>query len=169
MKQMRALAGALLIGAALSLAGGCEKQSNEAPKPVPVVEPAPHAVSLPSSGRAAITPPANAQITDAQVRSFVLSHHVPRAEATNVSIVSTSFISSEQVRSLLHSAKLGAPDQEPMCLVIMSGKFVFSGPPGQTLTFPIAAEVFDARTGNLLQYGGLLRSPPTKPADAHSP
>jgi len=153
---MRARAGALLIGAALSLAGGCAKQP---PPPVPVVEPAPGAVGLPATGRTAITAPANAQITDAQVRDFVMSHHVPRARATNVAIVSTSFISSEHVRTLLHSAKLGVPDQEPMCLVVMSGEFVFSGPPGQTLTFPIAVEVFDARTGNLLQYGGLPHPP----------
>lgn len=166
-KHMRASSGALLIGALLSLTSGCSKQSpqvpkqsTKAPKPITPVEPAPGAVGLPASGRAAITPAANAQITDAQVRSYVLSHRVPRAlQATNVVILSTSFISSQQVRSLLHSANLGVPDQEPMCLVIMSGKFVFSGPPGQTPTFPIAVEVFDARTGNLLQSGGLPRQP----------
>jgi hypothetical protein len=85
---------------------------------------------------------------------------MPRAlQATNLAILSTGFISSKEVRSLLHSARLGVPDEEPMCLVIMSGKFVFSGPPGQTPTFPIGVEVFDARTGNLMQYGGLPRPP----------
>lgn len=169
MKQMRVPAGALLIVAALAFAAGCTKQSSkvakqpvEVPKPVPVVEPAPGAVGLPASGGAAITPLANSQITDAQVRSYVLSHRVPRAlRATNVAVLSSSFISSKQVRALLHSASLGVPDEEPMCLVVMSGEFVFSGPPGShTATFPIAVELFNARTGNLLQVGGLPRPPP---------
>ena len=157
MRQIRTRALALSIAAALNLAVGCGKQP---PKAGPGVEPTPGAVGLPASGRAAIpAPPANAQITDAQVRSYVLSHRVPHAQATNMVILSTNFISSQQVRSLLHSANLGLPDEEPMCLVILSGKFVFSGPPGATSTFPIAVEVFDARTGNLLQAGGLPRPP----------
>jgi len=89
-----------------------------------------------------------------------LSHHIPAAvQASHVAIVSTNFITSKDVRTLLHSAKLGVPDDEPMCLVILSGRFVFAGPPGQTNTFPIGIEVFDARTGHLLQSGGLPRAP----------
>jgi len=74
-------------------------------------------------------------------------------------IASTSFIGRQQVSSLLHSAKIQAPDTEPLCLVVMSGKFAFSGPPGRTQTFPFAIEVFDARTGNLLQSGGSSQLP----------
>jgi hypothetical protein len=163
MKKMQARNVALPIGAAvcltLSLSTGCARQPKEPPKTVPVVEPAPGAAGSPASGIRAITPAASAQITETQVRSFVLSHHVPRAQATNLAIVSVSFITSEQVRSLLHSPKIGVPDQEPMCVVIMSGTFVFSGPPGHTVTYPIAVEVFDARTGNLMQSGGLARPP----------
>jgi hypothetical protein len=157
MQQIRIRAVTLLIGAAVSLAGGCGKEPQ---KTGPGVEPTPGAVGSPASGRAAIRPRhQNELITDAQVRSYVLSHRVPHAQATNVTILSTSFISSQQVRSLFHSANLGLPDLEPMCLVVMSGRFVFSGPPGARLTFPIALEVFDARTGNLLQAGGLPRPP----------
>jgi hypothetical protein len=157
---MQTRAGVLLIAAALSFVAGCKKQPATAPKPVAVVEPAPGAVGLPASGGAAIAPAANGQITDAQVRSYVLSHRVPPAvQSSNVAIVSTSFITSQQVSSLLHTAKIGVPDQEPMCLVIMSGSFVFRGPRGATSLFPIAVEVFDARTGRLMQAGGLSHPP----------
>ncbi len=147
------------VSLTLSLSAGCSRQPKEPPKSVPVVEPAPGAAGSPASGVRAITPAANAQITETQVRSFVLSHHLPRVQATNVALVSVSFIPSQQVSSLLHSAKIGVPDQEPMCVVIMSGTFVFPGPPGHIVTYPIAVEVFDARTGNLMQSGGLAHAP----------
>ena len=163
MNPIRTVPAVLLVGAALILVGGCKKQTKQPPKPVAVVEPSPGATGLHASGQPAISPPSNAQISDAQVRSFVMSHHVPRAEAKNLAIVSTSFISSAEVSSLLHTAKIDVPDQEPTCLVVMSGDFVFSGPPGRAFKFPIAIEVFDAKTGNLLQYGGLAHPPQTSP------
>jgi hypothetical protein len=163
MNSIRAVAGVLLVSAALILIGGCKKQSKEPPKPVAVVEPSPGAPRLHASGQPAISPPSNAQISEAQVRSFVMSHHVPRAEVKNLAIISISFTSSAEVSSLLHTAKIDLPDQEPTCLVVMSGNFVFSGPPGRTFKFPTAIEVFDAKTGNLLQYGGLARPPQASP------
>lgn len=171
MKQMHVCAGALVTGIILSLVAGCSKPSKpsqpsgKAPTPIAPVQPAPGAVGQAPSGRPAISPSPNAQITEAQVRSYVLSHRVPRAlQATNMAVVSVNFINSQQVRSMLHSANLGLPDEEPMCLVILSGTFVFPGPPGKSPTFPIAVEVYDARTGNLLQSGGLPREPqPARP------
>jgi hypothetical protein len=44
-------------------------------------------------------------------------------------------------------------------LVLLTGRFTFAGPPGATPAFPVGVEVFDARTGNLLQAGGLPRLP----------
>ena len=155
---MRARYIALAIGIAFSFAAGCSKPK-QPPKPAPAFEPDPSAVGKPASGRAAIAAPASGQITEAQVRDYVTSHRLPHADATNVAIVSTSFLTHQQVRTLLHSANLGLPDDAPLCLVVMSGKFAFSGPPGATPTFPYADEVFDARTGNLLQAGGLPRAP----------
>jgi hypothetical protein len=155
--------GIILIAAALSLAAGCKKDPTTTattPKPVAIVEPAPGAVGAHASGGAAIAPPANGQITDEQVRNYVLAHRVPPAvEAANVAIVSTSFITSHEVSSLLHTARIAVPDQEPMCLVVLSGRFSFRGPGGATSTFPVAIEVFNARTGRLMQAGG-LSSPP---------
>jgi hypothetical protein len=44
-------------------------------------------------------------------------------------------------------------------LILLTGRFTFSGPPGVTPAFPVGVEAFDARTGNLLQAGGLPRLP----------
>jgi hypothetical protein len=160
---MRTCGGIFVITITLSLVVGCKKDptaSARAPKTVAIVEPAPGAAGAHASGGAAISPPANGQITDEQVRSYVLAHRVPPAvEATNVAVVSTSFITSQEVSSLLHTARIALPDQAPMCLVVLSGRFSFRGPGGATATFPMAIEVFDARTGRLMQTGG-LSSPP---------
>jgi hypothetical protein len=155
-------AGLVILGAVFGLASACKKQppNNRKPTPVEVVQPAPGAVGALSTGGAAIAPAANGPITDAQVRSYVVSHRVPAAvQATNLAVVSTSFITNQQVSDLLHTPKIGVADQEPMCLVILSGNFVFRGPRGTTAAFPVAVEVFDAQTGRLMQAGG-LPSPP---------
>jgi len=161
MRTIRRCSALLAIGAALTLATGCaRKEPAQGRTPVPIVTPAPNATGMIATGSPAITPPSNGPITDAQVRSYVLSHRVRHAlRSTNVAVSSITFMSSAQVSALLHSAKLAVPDQQMMCLVIMTGTFVFPGPPGVTPTFPIGVEVFDARTGDLLQSGGLPRPP----------
>jgi hypothetical protein len=157
MKKMLGRMGAVIISTVFV---ACAREPANAPKPVPIVSPAPGATGLPAVGRPAITPFANATITAAQVRSYVLSHRVPFAlRATNVTIRSISFVNGAQVRAALRSARLGVSDREPLCLVVMSGTFVFTGPPGRPPAFPIGIEVFDARTGHLLQSGGLPRAP----------
>lgn len=158
MQQMHVRAAAVLIGIALGLGAGCAKRT-EAPKPVPVVPPAAGAIGLPVSGRPAITP-ANGPITDVQVREYVLSHRIARTlQATNVAVRSIRFMTAQQVRAALHGSDAGVPPQTPLCLVVMTGRFVFAGPRGITPTFPIGVEVFDARTGNLLEAGGLPSAP----------
>jgi len=142
---------------ACAITAGCASHAAQPPKPVRVVTPAPGATGSAASGERAIMPPRqNAEITAAQVRTFVLSHPIPQAvKATGITITSISFLPSEQVSALLHSARLDVPAKNPMCLVIMTGTFVFAGPPGTSPAFPTAIEVFDARTGNLMQAGGL--------------
>lgn len=159
MKAIRTNTSAILAAALLALLPAC-KPTREAPKPVAVIPPAPGATGGAFTGHRAITPVGSNLITEAQVREYVGSHRVPGTlQASNASITSVKFLSSQQVRTLLHSANLGLSDDAPLCLVLLSGKFVFSGPPGQTPTFPVGDEVFDARTGNLLQWGGLPTAP----------
>jgi hypothetical protein len=155
----RRFAAALAVAVTAGLGAGCASHAPTAPRPVPVVPPASGATGLTATGERAITPP-NGLITDAQVRSYVLSHPVPRAlSATNIAIKSISFLPSSRVSALLHSASLDVPAQEPICLVLMTGTFVFAGPPGGSPTFPVGVEAFDAKTGNLLQAGGLPALP----------
>lgn len=152
----------LLATVGVVLGVGCSSQGfTVPPKPVPIVSPASGPVEANATGETAIVPPASGRITTAQVRSYVLSHRIPRAlEATGIVIKSISFLPSEQVSALLHTAPIDVPARQPTYLVLMTGTFVFSGPPGQTPTFPVGVEVFNANTGNMLQAGGL----PTLPA-----
>jgi hypothetical protein len=150
----------LLAIGTLSLAACAAQPHGQAPVPPPIVEPPPGAAGAAAVGHAAIAPTGPAGITDDQVRAYVLSHRVPATvQTTNLAILATRFITAQEVRQMLHSARLGLPEDEPMCVVVMSGKFVFAGPPGQTPTFPYGVEVFDARTGNLMQSGGMPRLP----------
>jgi len=146
----------MLAVAGAALGAGCASHAPASPRPVPVVPPASGSTGLTASGERAIIPPPGGQITDAQVRRYVQSHRIPQAlKATSIDIQSISFLPSKQVSSLLHTAGLDVPAQKLTCLVLMTGTFTFSGPPGETPTFPVGVEVFDARTGNLLQAGGL--------------
>ena len=155
---------ALLLFASISLPLGCNKKQREAPEPVPIAEPGPGATGQPATGMTAIRPKGNALISEAQVRDYVSSHPMPGAlRTTDANIQSINFMTSQQLRPTLHSANLGLADDAPVCLVILNGKFEFPGPPGQTPTFSIGVEVFDARTGNLLQHGGLLHPPQMTP------
>jgi hypothetical protein len=79
--------------------------------------------------------------------------------AADVAIKSVSFLPGDQVSALLHTAALAVPAREPTCLVLLTGRLTFAGPPGVTPAFPVGVEVFDARSGNLLQAGGLPRLP----------
>jgi len=162
-RDSRKLTALLLLAATSVPPLGCNKKQREAaPEPVPVAEPAPGSTGQPATGMTAIRPASNALITEAQVRAYVSSHPMPGALRTaNTSVQSIRFMSSQQVRSTLHSANLGLPDDAPLCLVLLNGQFVFPGPPGQTPTFSTGVEVFDVRTGNLLQHGGLLHPPQT--------
>jgi hypothetical protein len=157
----RHLGAGLLAIAVAGLGAGCASQAPAAPRPVPVVPPAADSTGLAATGERAISPAPGGRITSAQVRRYVRSHRIPQAlTAASIAIESISFRTSSQISSLLHTAGLEVPAREPACLVLMTGTFRFSGPPGETPTFPVGVEVFDARTGNLLQAGGLPALPP---------
>jgi hypothetical protein len=157
----------ILLFVSMSVASACARKLNEptsstkAPTPVPIVEPATGAVGLTASGVPAIAvAAAGSKITHSDVREYVLSHPLPGTIKTaNVTIVSTTFLPNNGVSTMLHTPRIGVSAQEAMCVVVLSGQFTFSGPPKASATFPIAVEVFDARTGHLMQYGGLSHPP----------
>jgi hypothetical protein len=166
MKWTWLIKGILLMGA-MNVATACARKPNEptsstkAPTPVPIVEPAVGAVGLAASGVPAIAVAiGSSTITQSDVREYVLSHPLPGTIKTaNVTIVSTTFLPNHGVSTMLHTPRIGVSAQEVMCVVVLSGKFTFSGPPKASATFPIAVEVFNARTGHLMQYGGLSHPP----------
>jgi hypothetical protein len=166
MKWTWLVKGILLI-VSMSVASACARKTNEptsstkAPTPVPIVEPATGAVGLTASGVPAIAvAAAGSKITQSDVREYVLSHPLPgKIKTANVTIVSTTFLPNQEVSAMLHTPRIGVSAQEAMCVVVLSGKFTFSGPPKASATFPIAVEVFNARTGHLVQYGGLSHPP----------
>lgn len=160
-KYPRVASAALLVAVGVVLGAGCGNQgSTPPPRPVPIASLASGPAEGSVTGETGIVPAASGRITSTQVRNYILSHRVPQAlTATNIVIRSISFLSSEQVSALLHTAPIDVPAQQPMCLVVMTGTFVFAGPPGQTPAFPVGVEVFDASTGNLLQAGGLPALP----------
>lgn len=161
--------GAVIAAAAVCFGAACVQRSpaTKPPKPVPIVRPPPGAVGIAATGAAAIAAPQTAQpgqppsqITEADVRAYVSSHRVPGTiQATNVRILSATLVANQQVSSALGTPRIDVSDQQPMWVVLLSGKFTFSGPPRASAVFPYAVEVFNARTGQLMQYGGLGRAP----------
>lgn len=131
------------------------------PKPVPIVTPSNGAIGMEPTGLAAIAAPSPpALITEAQVRSYVSSHRFPGVLASsNANVQSVTQLNAQQVSAVLKTAPIAVASQVPMWLVVLTGQFLFSGPPGPTSTFPVAVEVFNARTGQLMQYGGMMRAP----------
>jgi hypothetical protein len=156
-EKPRLAVGSLIIITSLLSFGGCARQA-QPPKSVPIVSPAPAATGQTVTGFTAVSP-TEAKITEAQVRDYVASHPMPRADSQNVAIKSVTFMGAGQVRSALQSPALSASMNRPLVLVVMTGTFVFTGPPGTKASYAIGFEVFDAQTGHLLQFGGLPREP----------
>jgi hypothetical protein len=138
------------------LTSGCTKPLPAPPKPVAIAPMHAGEQGLRPVGAVALAPAGGGLITEAQVRDYVSAHRIPRLLADpKASVREVSFVSGQQVSARLHSAPLPVAADEPLCLVILDGHFVFPGPPGQTPTFPVGVEVFDAKTGRLLQFGGM--------------
>lgn len=96
--------------------------------------------------------------TTSDVVSYVATR--PLAQTTSSSIlgpsaVTVQFLTSQVVSSRLAGEPTGLPSNTLLCFVEVHGTFVFLGPSGLTPSFHTGYEVFDARTGNLLMWGGL--------------
>ena len=118
------------------------------------------ASSIQITGRPAIPPrqvgtgPTTPAFTAADVKQYHQVHagldSCPSSRP--VTIVTIQFVTEKELRSQLASASTGLPDDALLCLVVYNGEFLLQGPPGSnaSVTYPRAAEVFDAHTGNLL-------------------
>jgi hypothetical protein len=90
------------------------------------------------------------------VRAYVSTHPLPGTlnRDLNFTIVRIAFLTSAEVSRLLGGESTGFPPTTLLCYVQLQGRFVFAGPPGTTVIFPIGNEVFDARNGNIVMAGG---------------
>lgn len=70
-------------------------------------------------------------------------------------VVKVLFLSSGQLKTMLHGEDTGLPASAVVCYVELRGTFTFSNGQGTDVTFHRGFEVFDGRTGNLLMAGGL--------------
>ena len=118
-------------------------------------------------GEAAIPPTSDKvpAFTKEDVIKYIKAHTMPFSDTPPSAIkgIDVSFITSREVNTLVNRQSVGIPDDYPLCLARLSGRFTFSGPPGTNKksssgTYGQAYEVFDARTGNLLM-GGALGEP----------
>jgi hypothetical protein len=104
--------------------------------------------------------------TTDDMAAFLKSHPLPQnfGGGDQPTIVTTVFLAGGDLRALLGTAA-GRPDAVPVGYVLLKGRFVFlgAGPTSPPPSFPYAYALFDARTGNLLMYGGLTQLPVAKP------
>jgi hypothetical protein len=83
----------------------------------------------------------------------------PTVSGAPPTILKILFVSSKQASDLMHGESTGLPDGALACYVELRGPFnpvMMSVPPGtriQQKPVEIGVEVFDAETGNLLEWG----------------
>jgi hypothetical protein len=115
------------------------------------------------TGVPAIAVQANATVSPAQVTAYVTTHRVGRNVATDDSkkllVGQPHYITNGDVKKALNGEGAGLPDAAPVVFVTLQGMFTFPGPHGVSAEYPYGFEVFDAKTGNLLLFGGLDQPP----------
>ena len=101
-------------------------------------------------GSAAIKPTSQSvpSFTADAAREYVLAHPLPafagrKNEKPN--ITRAEFMTSKQVKQILHGASTGFPDDKVLCYVELQGPFTFSGPPNTTVTYPRGIMIFTPR------------------------
>jgi hypothetical protein len=158
--------GTVFAAMALSMTS-CGDHTKPIAAPVQSMKPLdlPQIHPLPPIGSPAIPPRSSGTpaFTLDDVKQFVMAHPLQRGSNGGkiFAITRAEFMSSKQVVELLHGESTGFPDDHMLCYVEMHGPVTFSGPPGVTLSYEGAIEVFDAQTGNFLIVGG-LREPSIK-------
>jgi len=100
--------------------------------------------------------------TTADMAQYVTSHPIPGAAGRGAPAnIRNAFLPSEVVSGFLGHTPLLRPAGTLLGYVELRGGFTFPGADAVPLTYPSAYEVFDARSGNLVAYGGLRGPTPT--------
>lgn len=96
-------------------------------------------------------------ITQDDVIKYVQMAGMPGTlnHTSSITVTRAVLLTSSVISAYLHDEQTGYPDSESLWFVEIRGTFVFSGPPGQTVTSHIGYQVFDPTTGNLVMFGGM--------------
>jgi len=161
--KLAIVSGGVLCMGLLSACGG----SRNAPPPKrPGLQRLQGAKPTPAVGIPAIpaksVPAGQVGFTDADARSWVQSHPVagslPKLSHLD-KVLSVQFLLEQSTAPLLYGERIGNDPARMLCLVMVSGDFAWSTPEKkQVVRYPLAAEVFDARTGDFLLSAGLPKA-----------
>lgn len=105
--------------------------------------------------RTAVVGSSMPSFTADDARQWAQSHGIPHASVVGKLTVSdVIFAPSWKVSATLGGEDMGVPDSSLLCLVELHGSVTFTNPRVGPVTYPVAYEVFDAETGNLIVFGG---------------
>ncbi len=110
------------------------------------------------------TPGSTPAFSQNDVRAYVQSHGLPGslAKLSRLDAVqSVSFLRADQASQMLDNEPTETEPDRAVCVVIETGDFAIPMPDRRVIHYPVAAEVFDARTGNFLMSAGLGKAPAT--------
>jgi hypothetical protein len=108
------------------------------------------------------TPGQTPAFSQDDVRAYVQSHALPGslAKLSRVDAVQlVSFMRADQASQMLDNEPTETEPDRAVCVVIETGDFAIPMPDRRVMHYPVAAEVFDARTGNFLMSAGLAKAP----------
>lgn len=108
------------------------------------------------------TPGQTPAISQDDVRAYVQSHGLPGslAKLNRIdSVQSVQFLRADEASRLLDNEPIETEADRPVAVVIETGDFAFPMPDKRVMHYPVAAQVFDARTGNFLMSAGLAKVP----------
>ena len=152
----------LLLG--FVIAAGCHREHPEGEK---IAMKLPQGTPKRPQGSAALTvnPGASQPFSQQDVSDYFKTHNLPKngGDVAQIQVSSLEFLTAKEVSSRLGGEPTGLDDNERIGFVILTGQFLFTGPPGQSARFNQAYAAFDAVSGNLLMIGTLSeRQEPAK-------
>lgn len=166
-KTLMVFTGVILLIAAgwsvLALTGAAAGKPQAAPPPRPNHYQG--AINPYAPGTSAIKPRTNAAIafTTADVAQYIKVNGFaggPVVAGSHLVIEKILFITSKQASALTQGESVGRPDNAIVCYVQVRGPFypdidVPYGVSNANVTLTRGYEIFDAHTGNMLEWGGL--------------
>jgi hypothetical protein len=159
-------------GASSGGAGGGTITVKPTPPP-PFQTPGPLGAPEAGHGVPAIAPTTSGvpAFTTDDMSKYGLGHALPGTIGSGgtPSVSRDAFLKSQDL-ALLLGGPTGQPDETLLGYLEEKGDFTFGGPtPDSPLHFPYAFQVFDARSGNLLFWGGLDKPTPNTPPPTPTP